>query len=326
MKLTTELTQTVNRLPLTDEKIYRELLRIRLVEERIAREYPTDKIKSPIHLSIGQESVSVGVCQALLENDVVFGTYRSHALYLAKGGDINAMIAELFGKVTGCGRGKSGSMHLADIDSGVMGTSAIVGTNIPNAVGYAQALKYQKSNSIVVCFFGEGATEEGVFFESLNYAALHSVPILFICENNKYAIHANQKTRQSNLDLINKVQAFSIPARTIKNNDVYSVHDATAKSVGKIRNGHGPEFLECMTYRWYEHVGPRKDFELGYRSRNEVEPWIQKDPVTQMAKKIGSNVADKIARDIEFEIDEAFNFAELSPFPDSTELMLHLYK
>ena len=321
-----ELTTEMNQQSLLEEKFYRELLRIRLVEERIAQEYSTDKIKSPIHLSIGQESVSVGVCQALLENDVVFGTYRSHALYLAKGGDIKAMIAELFGKVTGCGRGKSGSMHLVDVNSGVMGTSAVVGTTIPNAVGYAQALKYQKSSSIVVCFLGDGATEEGVFFESLNYAALHSVPILFICENNKYAIHTSQETRQSSLDLIGKVQAFSIPARTIKNNDVYSIYYAATESVEKIRSGHGPEFLECMTYRWCEHVGPREDFELGYRSKNEVEPWIQKDPVTRMAEMIDSNLVNKILRDIELEIDEAFNFAELSPFPDPTELMTHLYK
>ena len=321
-----ELTTEINQQSLLEEKFYRELLRIRLVEERIVREYPTDKIKSPIHLSIGQEPVSVGVCQALLENDVVFGTYRSHALYLAKGGDINAMIAELFGKVTGCGRGKSGSMHLVDVDSGVMGTSAVVGTTIPNAVGYAQALRYQKSNSIVVCFFGDGATEEGVFFESLNYAALNSVPILFICENNKYAIHTGQEIRQSSLDLIGKVQAFSIPARTIKNNDVYSIYYAATESVEKIRSGHSPEFLECMTYRWLEHVGPREDFELDYRSKSELEPWIQQDSVTQLAEKIDSNSVNKIVRDIELEIDEAFNFAERSPFPDSTELMSHLYK
>ena len=321
-----ELTTDINQQSLLEEKFYRELLRIRLVEERIVREYTTDKIKSPIHLSIGQEPVSVGVCQALLENDVVFGTYRSHALYLAKGGVINAMIAELFGKVTGCGRGKSGSMHLVDVDSGVMGTSAVVGTTIPNAVGYAQALRYQKSNSIVVCFFGDGATEEGVFFESLNYAALNSVPILFICENNKYAIHTGQEIRQSSLDLIGKVQAFSIPARTIKNNDVYSIYYAATESVEKIRSGHGPEFLECMTYRWLEHVGPREDFELDYRSKSELEPWIQQDSVTELAEKIDSNSVNKIVRDIELEIDEAFNFAERSPFPDSTELMSHLYK
>ncbi|MFC1461941.1 thiamine pyrophosphate-dependent dehydrogenase E1 component subunit alpha, partial [Verrucomicrobiota bacterium] len=149
------------------DRIYRSLYRIRRVEEEIARIYPTDKIKSPIHLSIGQEAISVGVCEALQPQDVVFGTYRSHALYLAKGGDLRKMIAELYGKATGCCKGKGGSMHLADVEHGVMGTSAVVGTTIPNAVGYAYALKYQRKNSVVASFFGDGAVEEGVFHESL---------------------------------------------------------------------------------------------------------------------------------------------------------------
>src|SRR5262249_31415371 len=151
--------------------------------------YPTDKIKSPVHLSIGQEAVSVGVCAALEPRDVVFGSYRGHALYLAKGGSLQAMIAELYGKATGCTRGKGGSMHLIAPDHGLMGTSAVVGTPIANAVGYAYALRYRRSDAIVASFFGDGATEEGVFAESLNFAVLKELPILFVCENNQYAIH-----------------------------------------------------------------------------------------------------------------------------------------
>ena len=172
------------------EDFYRSLYRIRRVEEEIAKIYPTDKIKSPVHLSIGQEGVAVGVCQALRPDDVVFGTYRGHALYLAKGGDLNQMIAELYGKITGCCKGKGGSMHLADVKHGFMGTSAVVGSTIPNAVGYAYGLKYQRQDRLVASFFGDGAVEEGVFHETLNFAALKRVPIIFICENNQYAIHS----------------------------------------------------------------------------------------------------------------------------------------
>ncbi len=177
--------------------LYRAMYRIRRLEEEVARVYPSDKIKSPVHLSIGQEAVSVGVCEALEPQDIVFGTYRGHALYLAKGGDMRRMVAELYGKATGCTGGKGGSMHLIDSDRGVMGTSAVVGTTIANAVGYAYALRYRRRNAIVASFFGDGATEEGVFAESLNFAALKKLPILFVCENNQYAIHTHQSRRQS---------------------------------------------------------------------------------------------------------------------------------
>ncbi|MCY3023430.1 MAG: thiamine pyrophosphate-dependent dehydrogenase E1 component subunit alpha, partial [Planctomycetota bacterium] len=178
------------------ERVLRALCRIRRVEEEIARVYPSDKIKSPVHLSIGQEAVSVGVCEVLQPGDVVFGSYRGHALYLAKGGDLKAMLAELYGKQTGCCRGKGGSMHLADVRHGVMGTSAVVGTTIPSAAGYAYAVKLRAQPLVVVSFFGDGATEEGVFWETLNFAALKRLPLLLVCENNRYAIHTHQLRRQ----------------------------------------------------------------------------------------------------------------------------------
>lgn len=208
-----------------DEEFYRSLYKIRRVEEEIARIYPTDKIKSPVHLSIGQEAVSVGVCQALRPDDIVFGTYRGHALYLAKGGDLKQMIAELYGKATGCARGKGGSMHLIETSVGMMGTSAVVGTTIPQAVGYAYALKYQKKDSIVVSFFGDGATEEGVFAESLNFAALKKLPIIFICENNFYAIHTHQRQRQPISNICDRVASYGIPAERIEYNDVIALYN-----------------------------------------------------------------------------------------------------
>src|SRR5438132_6330613 len=207
------------------ERLYRSLYRIRRVEEEIARVYPTDKIKSPVHLSIGQEAVSVGVCDALAAHDIVFGTYRGHALYLAKGGDLKRMLAELYGKATGCTKGKGGSMHLIAPDQGVMGTSAVVGTTMANATGYAYALRYGRRNAIVVSFFGDGATEEGVFAESLNFAALKRLPILFVCENNQYAIHTHQRRRQALPDICGRARAHGVPAERIDNNDVLRLYD-----------------------------------------------------------------------------------------------------
>src|SRR3954449_6442541 len=194
------------------ERLYRSLFRIRRLEEEVARAYPSDRIKSPVHLSIGQEAVAVGVCEALRPDDVVFGTYRGHALYLAKGGDLKAMVAELFGKATGCTRGKGGSMHLIAPEQGVMGTSAVVGTTIANAVGYAYALRYRRQDAIVASFFGDGATEEGVFAESLNFAVLKKLPVLFVCENNGYAIHTHQDRRQGNPDICARAGAHGMPA------------------------------------------------------------------------------------------------------------------
>src|SRR5438552_3213079 len=202
------------------ERFFRALYRIRRVEEEVARVYPTDTIKSPVHLSIGQEAASVGVCEALRPDDIVFGTYRGHALYLAKGGDLREMIAELYGKATGCTHGKGGSMHLIAPAQGVLGTSAVVGTTIANAVGYAYALRYRQALGaglptppqppIVASFFGDGATEEGVFAESLNFAALKRLPVLFVCENNRYAIHTHQSRRQATPAICDRARAYGL--------------------------------------------------------------------------------------------------------------------
>ena len=225
--------------------LYSALLRIRRLEEEVARVYATDRIKSPVHLSIGQEAVSVGVCEALEPDDVVFGTYRGHALYLAKGGDMKAMMAELYGKATGCTGGKGGSMHLIATEAGMMGASAVVGTTIANAVGYACALKDRRSRQVVVSFFGDGATEEGVFAESLNFAALKKLPILFVCENNGYAIHTHQSRRQGTLDICARVAAHGIPAERIPDNDVLRIVERGNEIVQRIRQGRAPSSSKC---------------------------------------------------------------------------------
>lgn len=307
-------------------RLHKALYRIRRVEEEIARVYPTDCIKSPVHLSIGQEAVSVGVCAALAPHDVVFGTYRGHALYLAKGGDLRAMIAELYGKVTGCTRGKGGSMHLIAPAVGMMGASAVVGTTIANAVGYAYAVKQRRQNAIVACFFGDGATEEGVFSESLNFAVLKKLPILFVCENNQYAIHTHQRQRQGNPDICARARAFGLPTGRIDNNDVLALFERSREVVTKIRSGFGPWFLEVMTYRWTEHVGPGEDFHLGYRTANEAQSWRENDQVQRLAQMINAVERDRMEAEVEAEIADAFAFAEESAFPEAEDLYADVFK
>ncbi len=308
------------------ERLYRKLRFIRRVEEEIARIYPSDKIKSPVHLSIGQEAVAVGVCDALREDDVVSATYRGHAAYLAKGGDLKAMMAELYGKVTGCGRGKAGSMHLIGIDKYILGASAVVGTTLPIAMGYALALKREGNGRIVAAFFGDGATEEGSFYESLNFAALHRLPILLVCENNHYAIHMPIEKRWATHDLLPRVEAFGIPARRIDDGDVIAIRRSVAEAVALMRDGtSGPALLECVVYRWREHVGPNEDFDVGYRSRNELAPWVENDQVERLARMIGAEARLRIDDDIEREIADAVAFAESSPFPPIAELYTDIY-
>lgn len=303
------------------ERIFRSIYRIRRVEEEIARIYPSDKIKSPVHLSIGQEAVAVGVCEALDADDVVFGSYRSHAYYLAKGGDLKKMFAELFGKATGCAKGKGGSMHLVDVASGVMGASAVVGTTIPHAVGYAYALKLKGKKNLVVSFFGDGATEEGVFFESLNFAALKELPVIFVCENNSYAIHTHIRQRQKSPNLCEKARAQGLIAEQIDGGDALLIYDRINVAAQAIRDGtSGPVFFECLTYRWKEHVGPNEDYHLGYRNLDEAQPWIDRDSVRRAESQLDPVLRDKIKRSVEDEIHAAVAFAEKSPFPEPREL------
>jgi len=308
-------------------RTYRSLLRIRRVEEEVARVYPTDVIKSPVHLSIGQESVSVGLCEALRPEDAAFGTYRSHALYLAKGGDLRAMVAELYGKATGCAKGKGGSMHLIDVAAGVFGSSAVVGTTIPHAVGYAYAVKLRREPRVVLCVFGDGATDEGVFYESLNFAALKRLPVLFACENNRYAIHTHQRARQHLPEICARAAALGIPSERIDDADVVTIAAKARAATDAMRRGEsGPVLLECMTYRWKEHVGPGEDYALGYRDRSEAEPWMHGDQLAKVGAELESALRARIEAEVEAEIADAFAFAEESPFPRDAELMTEVFR
>jgi pyruvate dehydrogenase E1 component alpha subunit len=310
----------------TLERLYAKLWLTRRFEEVVAEIYPSDKIKSPVHLSIGQESIAVGVCDALRADDFVSGTYRGHATYLAKGGDAKAMMAELFGKDGGCARGKGGSMHLVDMGMGILGSSAVVGSTVPVAMGYAFALKREGKGRVVAAFFGDGATEEGVLWESLNFAGLHKLPMLFVCENNGYAIHEPIEKRWASRDLVGKVKAFGVPATRIEDGDVLAIRAATVAALEPMRTGDsGARFLECMTYRWREHVGPNPDYEAGYRSRAELEPWQATDQVARLASMIAPGPRRRIEDEVDRTVRDAVSFAESSPFPKPSELSTHVF-
>jgi len=307
-------------------RLYHAMQRIRCVEEEIARVYPRDEVKSPIHLSIGQEAVSVGVCDLLRPHDVVFGTYRGHAAYLAKGGSLPAMLAELYGRRAGCGGGRAGSMHLGDVGAGVMGSSAVVGTTLPQAVGYALALRMRRERRVVVAFFGEGATEEGVWFESVAFAAQRALPILFVCENNRFAICADVMARMRGAGPCGRAEALGVPARRVEEQDVLAVRAAAAAQLEAVRRGAGPRLLECLTWRWREHVGPADDTHLGYRSAEEAKAWQEADPLARLGDALPTAVRAEIDRQVTREIREAVRFAEDSPFPGPEELLDHVVR
>jgi pyruvate dehydrogenase E1 component alpha subunit len=276
-------------------------------------------------LAIGQEHVSAGICSVLQNEDVVGGSYRSHAVYIAKGGSVPAMMAEMYGKDTGCARGKGGSMHMIGPEANVLGSSAVVGTGIPVAAGHALAIKQRGEKRVVAVFFGDGATEEGCFYETLNFASLHKLPILFVCENNGYAIHEPLSKRWANEDICGRVRSFSIPSHRIDDGDVLAIRWVAAEAVERIRSGGGPEFMECLVYRWLEHVGPSEDFDQGYRSRAEADPWIKADQMLRLGGMLTAPVRDCIDKEIEAEVAAAVEFAETSSIPDPQELYSNVY-
>jgi TPP-dependent pyruvate/acetoin dehydrogenase alpha subunit len=238
---------------------------------------------------------------------------------------MKAMAAELYGKATGCTRGKGGSMHLISTETGMMGASAVVGTTIANAVGYAYALQHKGRDAIVVSFFGDGGSEEGVFAESLNFAALKRLPILFVCENNGYAIHTCQERRQGRPDICARARAYGIPAERIEHNDVLYLFERARALTAKVRAGDGPYFLEVMTYRWREHVGPNNDYHLGYRTAEEAIPWIEADQVKRLESMIPPQRCQQIQEEVEAEVDAALAFAEDSPEPELAELYTDVF-
>lgn len=312
--------------------LYRSMLRIRRVEERIQALYPQGNMRCPTHLSIGQEAVAAGVCANLEQQDYVISAHRSHAHYIGKGGSLRAMFAELYGKADGCASGKGGSMHLIDLSVNFLGCVPIVGSTIPIGVGAAFGASLQNRNPITAIFFGDAATETGVFHESVNFAAIHCLPILFVCENNLYSVNTPLDVRQpANRTIADLGRGHGIEASQHDGQLVEVVHAATADAVAHIRAKGCPVLLEFATYRWLEHCGPMDDINLGYRTREELNSWLQRCPVRlhqQLLEDDGLlDAASDKAFDAEIaaEIDDAVDFAEKSPFPPREDLMRDLY-
>jgi TPP-dependent pyruvate/acetoin dehydrogenase alpha subunit len=315
------------------QELFFAMLRIRMVEEKIAKLYSEQEMRCPVHLSIGQEAVAVGVCEHLNTEDIVMSAHRAHAHYLAKGGDLKSMIAELYGKETGCAMGKGGSMHLVDLKSGFFAAVPIVGSTIPIAVGVAWAFKLKKSRNIVAVFLGDGSTEEGVFFESLDFASLKNVPILFVCENNFYSVYSQLDVRQApGRNLSGLAESHGIKTFTGDGNNIDQVSELTKEAVKYIKSNNDPAFMELETFRWLEHCGPNSDDILGYRKKGELDQWIKRDPIESSKSRMIENhklTEKEIIENIEIistEIDEAFKFAKESSFPDQSILNQHIYK
>jgi len=313
-------------------KLYTNMLMIRYIEETIAIRYSEWKMRCPTHLSIGQEAIASGTCFALDKSDFVMSTHRSHAHYLAKGGDPNKMIAEIYGKETGCSAGRGGSMHLIDKTAGFMGSTSIVGNTIPLAVGLGLSIKLQNSKQLSCVFFGDGSVEEGVFYESINFAVLKKLPVLFICENNLYSVYSSLRVRQPQKRKIYRMaKGMGIKSEIGDGNNVLEVFDRTKKAVSSIRKGQGPILLEFSTYRWLEHCGPNYDNDLGYRSIDEFTTWKKRDPILSLEKQLLENSIIAEKQNIEMKntcqkiADKAFDFAENSPFPKSEDAYTNLY-
>jgi pyruvate dehydrogenase E1 component alpha subunit len=313
------------------EHFLREMLRIRLIEEEIARLYPEQQMRCPVHLSIGQEAVAVGVSAALRPDDCVFSSHRAHAHYLAKGGSVKAMLAEIYGKSTGCAKGRGGSMHLIDTSVGFMASTAIVAGTVPVGVGHAFGTAMGGRDTVTVVYFGEATMEEGVVHEAMNFAVLHKLPVLFVCENNGYSVYTPLKERQPDRDIYRWAAGYGMPVEHGDGNDVAGVFETTHTLVERIRGGEGPAFVEFSTYRWREHCGPNYDNHIGYRTEAEFETWKVRCPIARLQSRLleqgalGDQDVTEILESIRSEIADAVRFAKESPFPHPSELMNHVY-
>lgn len=314
--------------------LHHSMLRMRRVEEIVADEYRTGSMRTPTHLGIGQEAVAAGVCQALEPSDTVYSHHRCHLHYLAKGGSLLGLLAELFGREAGCSRGRGGSVHLTDRPVGFIGSSPILGQGIALATGTALAYQMDGVRNVVATFFGEGACDEGAVYEAFNFASIRRLPVVYVCENNLYATETPLSARQApDTDLCERARAFKIEARRVDGNDALAVHDAASEAIARCREGRGPFFLECMTYRWREHVGPMWDHEIGrqYRSREEVEQWMERCPVKRLAASLVAAGhctqadLDAVLAGIDREVLHELEVARSSPWPDASTLFQNVY-
>ena len=302
-----------------------------MTEEKIIEQYPNQEIRCPVHLSIGQESVAVGVCNNLKKSDRIFSNHRNHAHYLAKGGDLKKMICEIYGKKSGCCGGRGGSMHLFDNSKNIILSIPIVSSSIPLATGSALQSKLDKKKIITISFFGDGAVEEGVFHESLNFASLNKLPIIFVCENNLYSVYSHLNLRQPNRKIKKLGIAHGIKTFEIDGVNIEKLSNLVKKIIKKCRSKMEPIFLVINTYRYYEHCGVNFDNNIGYRSKSEFQKWKKKDPIELLGKKLlKKNILDekilrKIKNDLKRKINIAFSFAKKDKLPDARNIDKFLY-
>lgn len=309
----------------------RTMILIRKTEETIADMVESREARCPCHLAIGQEATAVGLAHHLTNRDRVFGCHRSHAHYLALGGGVHPLFAEILGKVTGCSKGMGGSMHLYDPDNGLKGTVPIVAATIPLAVGAALAAKLDPGEDIAVSFFGDGATEEGVLHESLNLAAIQNLPILFVCENNLFSSHLHINLRQPHNSVARYAAAHGILTKTVEGNDIVSVSETVAALVQQAREERAPAFLESVTYRWRGHVGHREDLDVGVKRKSDLGVWKKRDPINRLAQaliqanSLTEGILEEISRDVQAEIDQALEQARQDPYPETPQLLDCVY-
>ncbi|MCF7866023.1 hypothetical protein K9L67_01145 [Candidatus Woesearchaeota archaeon] len=313
------------------QNLLKKFIFLRKVEEKIQEKYSEQEMRCPVHLTIGQEGTAVGVCEALNTEDIVFSGHRSHGPYIAKGGNLDKFFSEIYGKKTGCSGGRGGSMHLIDLDVNFYASTPIVGGVIPLATGAAFSINYKKENRISTVFFGDGSTEEGVFHESINFASLKKLPVLFICENNFYSVYTPINERQPKREISSIAKAHGLKVITVESNDPYDIYLATKELTAHIKKGLGPGFLEVKTYRFVEHCGPSPDDHLNYRLNSEISEWQKKDGLKLIKNRclndnlISEKEIEEYEKKCEFLIEKSIEKAKKDSFPKKEELNKHVY-
>jgi pyruvate dehydrogenase E1 component alpha subunit len=309
-------------------EMYKQMLEIRFFEEKVFDLYAQNLVPGTIHLYLGEEAVAVGVCSLLRKDDYITSTHRGHGHCIAKGAELKRTMAEILGKKTGYCKGKGGSMHIADFKIGMLGATAVVGAGLPIAVGAGLSAKLRKTDQVVACFFGEGASNQGTFHESINMASIWKLPVIFVCENNLYAMGTRQSRVMAIENVADRAVAYGIPGVVVDGNDVLAVYEATEKAVERARKGEGPTLIECKTYRHKGHsrVDPAK-----YRPKEEVEEWLAKDPIKCFKEKLlqtntlTESEIQQIEKEVSDEIEEAVKFAMESPYPAPEEALEDIY-
>lgn len=311
--------------------ILKKMILLRRFEEKVAEIAKKNEIQTPVHLYIGQEAIAASICESLITADQVYSTHRSHGHYLAKGGDAQKLMSEIYCREDGCSRGRGGSMHIIDREVNFMLSSPIVGGSISIAVGSAFAAKYLKSGNVSVAFFGDGATDEGVFYESVNFAVLNKLPMIFVCENNDFSTHLPGFTRQSNPVVVERVKGFKINSVLLDGNDPIEIYEKTKELVDNCRQKSEPLLIECNTYRWLSHVGYWQDLDVGFRKKEDVLAWMEKCPIKKMSsflldnKYLTSFDIQSIDDEIKTRVDRYAEYSRVNNSPDPTNLSMGLY-